>query len=433
MAEDSSVEVSAEQLSKQIVVLLKAIQKNITSLTEGRLFGEIWVGAPYLDRTDLSYVALLLWKKIETFDWSLVKETAVVQDVLDRLQKFAAVDINSFLYSSDSGAVSFLTFMSNMEEQLFSQFRENEIKGLLTIPLGLNKNLQAAKQRMNKIESESQDLSAKVKSINSAYQASERLQFTQSELDEALADSISTKNSIKKIEVETGLSKDSAASLVSEIERIMNFAQAALGKADQAYRAATSQGLAKSFSNKAEALNKSMRVWIFGLVVSLCAGGYIGYLRFPEILKSLVGQPDWGVVLANIFLGVMGLAPAVWLAWVSTRQIGQRFKLAEDYGYKAALASAYEGYRAEAAHIDPLFQAQLFAIALGRLDEIPLRVLESNMPGSPLHELLQSSEFKDAVEKVPSLKDKVINLMRPTKEKDPSPAPASPAANADNA
>lgn len=416
MSEQKPAELTAQNYIDRLVESLKSVETKVRALHDDRLYSDIWLGAPQLDSQDLAYLVRLLWTKLESFDWSGVKETNLFSDLAGKASKLDGSDLNGMLYGSQFGASGFVAFLSSLEAQLGAQLGESEIKGLLAIPTGLNRNLQAAKQRISQIELETKDLSSKIGSINSAFEASERLQFAQSDVDAALINARSSQDIIKKIEVELDITKDEAIKKLAEIQKIMDFAQLSLGKADQAYSAATSQGLAKSFSNRANSLSRSIYIWMLSLVVSLIAGGYIGYLRFPEILKSIGAQPEWGGVAANVLLGCMGLAPAVWLAWVSTKQIGQRFKLAEDYGYKAALATAYEGYRAEAAHIDPLFQAQLFAIALGRLDEIPLRVMDSSVAGSPLHELLQSPEFKVAIEKVPSLKDKVINLMRPSKE-----------------
>ncbi len=47
------------------------------------------------------------------------------------------------------------------------------------------------------------------------------------------------------------------------------------------------------------------------------------------------------------------------------------------------MAKAYEGYRKEAARIDPQFEARLFGSALTRLDEAPLRLVEIGSHGSP--------------------------------------------------
>ena len=111
-------------------------------------------------------------------------------------------------------------------------------------------------------------------------------------------------------------------------------------------------------------------------------------------------------------ISALSLGPGVWLALIATKQIGQRFRLAEDYGYKASLAKAYEGYRTEAANLDPLFTAQLFAVALGRLEELPLRTIDKDVAGSPLNDLLQSPHFKEQIAKVPGLKGVMIGLLQ---------------------
>jgi hypothetical protein len=103
----------------------------------------------------------------------------------------------------------------------------------------------------------------------------------------------------------------------------------------------------------------------------------------------------------------------VWFAWLATKQIGQRFRISEDYAFKAAVSRAYEGYRREAVRIDPELEAQLLRSALQRLDEQPLRLVEPTSYGSPWHELLASDSLKDALKSVPGFAE---SLSRFTKE-----------------
>jgi len=132
---------------------------------------------------------------------------------------------------------------------------------------------------------------------------------------------------------------------------------------------------------------------------------------------------EWGLVFAHAFLAFASLGAPLWFAWISTKQIGQRFKLAEDYGYKASVAKAYEGYRKEAARIDKNLEARLFESALSRVEEAPLRLVENTSHGSPWHELASSSAFKDALSNIPEFRDKVLNLANiamPRAEKKPT-------------
>lgn len=71
-------------------------------------------------------------------------------------------------------------------------------------------------------------------------------------------------------------------------------------------------------------------------------------------------QPNRGDVWTQALLAFVGVAGPIWLAWLATKQIGQRSRLAEDYAFKASVAKAYEGYRKEAARLDEKLEARLF-------------------------------------------------------------------------
>jgi hypothetical protein len=114
----------------------------------------------------------------------------------------------------------------------------------------------------------------------------------------------------------------------------------------------------------------------------------------------------------QIVLSALSVGAPLWFAWLATKQIGQRFKLAEDYAFKASVAKAYEGYRREAARIDIAFESRLFSSALARLEEAPLRLIGATEHGSPFHELISSDAFLKAMEAVPALKTKFIDVFK---------------------
>lgn len=90
----------------------------------------------------------------------------------------------------------------------------------------------------------------------------------------------------------------------------------------------------------------------------------------------------------------------------------QRFRLAEDYAFKASVAKAYEGYRKEAARIDPEFESRLFSSALSRLEEAPLRLVKDQGHGSPLQEIMNSEAFQKIASDIPEFRDKFIDLTK---------------------
>ncbi|HIC8861882.1 TPA: hypothetical protein ACW7Y0_002889 [Aeromonas hydrophila] len=184
---------------------------------------------------------------------------------------------------------------------------------------------------------------------------------------------------------------------------------------EDAYRITTSKGLAGAFEQRATKLTESMWVWVVGLLGSLVAAWLIGTQRVTILTAALSG-PDtkWGLVFAHAFLAIASLGTPLWFAWISTKQIGQRFKLSEDYGYKASVAKAYEGYRKEAARIDKDLEARLFESALSRVKEAPLRLVDNTSHGSPWHELASSSAFKDALSNIPDFREKVLKSVNST-------------------
>jgi hypothetical protein len=111
-------------------------------------------------------------------------------------------------------------------------------------------------------------------------------------------------------------------------------------------------------------------------------------------------------------MSVFTIGAPIWLAWVATRQISQRFRLAEDYAFKASVARAYEGYRREAARLDPELEARLFASSLDRLEEAPLRFVATEEHSTPYQELLASPGFHKALDRFPDLRESFSNLLK---------------------
>lgn len=188
-------------------------------------------------------------------------------------------------------------------------------------------------------------------------------------------------------------------------------ATALVKQASEVYRLATSTALAAAFQERAKKLEDSVTKWVFLLGCTLSIILIIGWVRL-SVMQQLFLAPSFEApkVWFNLALSLFWVGAPIWFAWVSTKQIAQRFRLSEDYAFKASVSAAYEGYRREAKRIDPEFEKALFASALSRLDEAPLRLLEIKTPGSPLHEMAESTLVrvvtKGLVDRIPSLQRK---------------------------
>lgn len=190
-------------------------------------------------------------------------------------------------------------------------------------------------------------------------------------------------------------------------------ATSVLAQCHSAYSAATSVGLAAAFSERSAALGKSMWIWVAGLVVALAAGSSFGSYQLHNLsgLVTQTGVPPYLIAL-NLILALLSVGAPIWFSWLATKQVGQRFRLAEDYAFKASVARAYEGFRREAARYDEAMAARLLSSALDRLDELPLRLVETETHGSPWHELASSPNIREAMKIVPGFTEQVGGLAR---------------------
>jgi hypothetical protein len=204
------------------------------------------------------------------------------------------------------------------------------------------------------------------------------------------------------------LIKEATADLDSQLNEIKDAANAVLRRCETAYSAATNVGLAVAFSERSSTLSRSMWFWTGGLVAALAAGTYFGSAQLHS-LTDLFKTPDvpTSLVLLNLLLSLLSVGAPVWFAWLATKQIGERFRLSEDYAFKAAISRAYEGFRREAARIDKDMEAKLLQSALARLDELPLRLVETDNHGSPWQELASSNMVKNAIRSVPGFSEQI--------------------------
>ena len=154
-----------------------------------------------------------------------------------------------------------------------------------------------------------------------------------------------------------------------------------------------------------------MWIWVGGLISALAAGSYFGSAQLHSLVELFkVPNVSTPVIVLNLLLSALSVGAPVWFAWLSTKQIGQRFLLAEYYAFKASISRAYEGFRREAARFDKDMEAKLLTSALTRLDELPLRLVETVSHGSPWHELVSSNVVKQAMKAVPDFTEQVKDL-----------------------
>ena len=169
------------------------------------------------------------------------------------------------------------------------------------------------------------------------------------------------------------------------------------------------------------------------MLIALVAGAFIGADRVTAFTLALKNELTAGQAILHTVMSVFSIGGPLWLAWISTQQINQRFKLSEDYSYKATVAKSFTGFSKFAERFDPSTEERLFNSTLDRLDEMPLRLIEGKDYNSPWHEFTDSESFKKAIEIIPSLAQEAGRFANKTelkkKPKQPKKQPKSDSKN----
>lgn len=211
------------------------------------------------------------------------------------------------LFSHPTTYSSVLNSLAVIDTILYEIIGQDGNTKALNIPRTLSAKTKAAEAHLTTTLSALEGIDQKVETIRLAHDTAIDLPVTLQEIQEL-------RTTLNNALLAVGGHQN-------EIERLLNESKAALEKIslqsevaddvasriDGAYRAVTSQGLAKAFHKKEDELRTSIRWWTGFLIVSLCAMGGIGYVRFPEILKALTASPDWGVVFLDMTIAALSV------------------------------------------------------------------------------------------------------------------------------
>lgn len=286
-----------------------------------------------------------------------------------------------------------------------------DVKNEHLVPRDLMARLRRVEAALNKLEPRSASIDEKITAIEQARETADHLPVVMADLEEGqealrlIKDASSTlSDNIKALSEKAEIQSKTIPDILLNADELIK-------RAEQALRGSTGVGLAAAFEQRRKGLSVAGTIWVFGLAAALGVALMIGAERVTSLKDVLVSDRSPTVIIVNALLAVLGVGGPVWFAWLSTKQISTSFRLAEDYAFKASVAKAYEGYRAEAAEINPELQARLFASALTRLEESPIRLLDTHSHSSPLQEFLNNPAIVKQLEKVPNVIEKLVSLM----------------------
>ena len=374
-----------------------------------------WFG-PAVTRHDLAQIARTLATDIRSTQSESIDPSIepMVLDFPRRLQLLQSNTVPQMFTANGGQAIpAYLSTLQVIRAAILPAIGWQVVLDPKALPPALARRVRAATAEMDQLDPQLAQLSGKIGDINTAHRIADSLPIDLQALSEArqkLERSASSGEILTQKLESAWTDAQTSARLAKQFEEE---AQKLVDKCEDAYKITTTKGLAGAFDQRAGKLAWSMWAWVFGLVVALGIGSYIGAHRLEVLSAALQAPtPNWGGIAIQAVLSLLSVGAPLWFAWLATKQTGQRFRLAEDYAFKASVAKAYEGYRKEAARIDPAFEHRLFDSALTRLDEAPLRLVETGTHGSPWHELANSDAVKRAFSVAPELQEKVSSLLR---------------------
>ncbi|STQ89349.1 hypothetical protein [Iodobacter fluviatilis] len=405
-----------------LVALSDELKSHISTLdqyilNEGPFTVAYGWNCPSISKGDLHDVIHVAINRIEQFDGKLSSDTTIVIEQLTA--KLVALRTHTFpqFPSGNYPAVlqSYVLSLLHIEQLLRAALPDPSVAECANYVLKaqeLRNKLKGLESRINKLDPSTQDLEHMVARIRAADETATRLPADLDELRQAKQEITRLQNESNQ-HYQTMLqegghhrrSLDDKLNACLAIKEMMDQqsveSQTLLKQLRELHRIGTSTVLAGAFQQRANSLGNSVYAWLFILLCALLGAMYVGHER-AQLISTLLQDPKIPAlnILIQTLLMVLSIGPAVWLSWVATKQISQRFKLAEDYSFKASIGNAYEGYRKEAVDLDDDFRRKLFTSTLNRLDEQPLRVMEIENHGSPVQEAAKSSGFWDFMKHV---------------------------------
>lgn len=170
---------------------------------------------------------------------------------------------------------------------------------------------------------------------------------------------------------------------------------------------ATSAGLASAFRDQRDRFDRPQVAWlivfILAIVLLIGAGAY----RLPGLAEGEL--VTWDSILRHLVNRVPLIAPLVWLALFAGRNYTMALRLQEDYAYKEAISTSFEGYRREMGGIPAASEQSSPLITLSEnvlatLSQRPGRLYEGKhedlTPLTPLKDLIKDTKIMEVLRRL---------------------------------
>ena len=154
--------------------------------------------------------------------------------------------------------------------------------------------------------------------------------------------------SLKRVLEHLAKSDEIATGHEKRVEALNEELQVLIKKVDGLLPGATSAGLASSFNKQKSRFTGPQKQWLRTFVISILA---LVVVALPSFFAAIglthPADQSWNAAWRNLVLRLPIWAPIVWLAIYAGRNYMMSLRMEEDYAYKEAISTAFEGYKRE--------------------------------------------------------------------------------------
>lgn len=283
-----------------------------------------------------------------------------------------------------------------------------ETEGLRDAAIQARNKTDTARSEVEQFSTEAVALAAE---ITKAHETSTRLS---AEINGILTSATADKESLKQILDHLTKSDETARGHEARVATLTGDAEALKNRVEGLLPGATSAGLASAFKDQKLRFSEPQKRWLKTFIWCM-VGLFI--VSLPSFISAIFGKnifggmadSTWDAVLRGLTMRLPILVPLVWLAIYAGRNYMLSLRLEEDYAYKEAISTAFEGYKREMEKFvagdatNPTPITTLCINVLRAIAERPGRIYEGKQ-----QDLNLLSELNVAVEKADELRKKKI-------------------------
>ena len=233
---------------------------------------------------------------------------------------------------------------------------------------------------------------------------------TVTETQALLAQAKAAEENLKKVLDHLSKSDDIASGHEKRVEALSAKVQELNDRVEGLLPGATSAGLASSFNKQRSRFQGPQRQWLATFISCIAA---LVLLAVPSFLSAIgwthSSDQSWSAAWRSVTLRLPILFPVIWLAIYAGRNYMMSLRMEEDYAYKEAISTAFEGYKREMEKIaasdgeNPTPLTTLCTNILRAISERPGRIYEGRQKDINL-----MTEVQELVEKSADLSKKQL-------------------------